>query len=115
MVETVIVPIVLALLTTLVAVYAARKQDKRLAEKQDTDRAAALNDMALELIEPYKNAVAELRQKVHDLECELIKERDKRRELEEVVKLKDERIVELEAEVIKLRSEVEALQRKRRL
>jgi uncharacterized protein HemX len=106
MVETIVVPILLALLTTLAAIYATRQQDKRLAEKQDTERAAALNDMALELIQPYKAEVAELRNKVIALECDL-------RNARELSAAKDKRIVEMQQEIDGLHREVEALKKER--
>jgi peptidoglycan hydrolase CwlO-like protein len=113
MVETIIVPIALALLTTLAAIYATRKQDRRLAEKQETDRAAQLNDMALELIEPYKREVAELRKELELMRCELDNERSKRRQLEQEVNQKNQTIAAMQVEIDDLRGQIEALQRKR--
>jgi len=115
------VTILVALITTFAAVYATRKQDKRTAEKQGTDRAAQLNKMALELIEPYQHALIELRteftklQAKYDvLECDLIKERKKRQELEEINAKKDTTIAAMQVEIDDLRGKIEALQKERR-
>lgn len=104
MVETIIVPIMLALLTTLAAIYATRKQDRRIAEKQETDRAAQLNDMALELIEPYKAEVLALR-------CEIV---NLRKDYEKKLAEKDETIATMQGEIDDLRGQIEALQKGRR-
>lgn len=102
--QEVILPIILALLTTLVTIYGVRKQDRRTAEKQETDRAAALNDMALELIAPYKAEVAELR-------CEILK---LKKEYEDKLAKKDETIAAMQEEIDDLRGQIEALQKGRR-
>jgi len=105
--------VVVALITTMAALYATRKQDKRLADKQEIDRSAQLNDMALELIDPYKREVAELRKEMELLRCELDNERAKRRQLEAEVGEKNRTIAAMQVEIDDLRGQIEALQRKR--
>ena len=98
--------ILVALITSLISLVVFRRQEKRLDRKDETDRAAGLNDMALELIQPYKAEVAELRNKVIALECDL-------RNARQLSQDKDKRITDMQAEIDGLHREVEALQRNR--
>jgi len=86
----------------------------RDARKDKVDNAATVQEMALDLIQPYKDEVDKLREELRMMRCELDNERAKRRELEKIVDLKDGRIAEMQAEIDGLRAEVEALQKGRR-
>jgi len=86
----------------------------RGARKDKVDNAATVQEMALDLIQPYKDEVDKLREELRMMRCELDNERAKRRELEKIVDLKDGRIAEMQAEIDGLRAEVEALQKGRR-
>ena len=104
-----IVPVAVAVIMGLPGVYATI----RGARKDKVDSADTISEAALSLLEPYRKEVAELRTKIEALECELLKEREKRRELEALNLKKDEKITEMQAEIDDLRSQIEALQRKR--
>lgn len=98
--------IAVALITSLVSWRAVRLQERRQSAKDETDRAAAINDMALELLEPYKDQLAEMRGQIaeqkkliEDLRCDVKTERDRRKELEQVVREKDDRIATMQIEL----------------
>lgn len=108
--KEIILPLILACIAALPGLYGLYRQSK----KDKVDNADTISDAALQLLEPYKREVAELRTKIEALECDLLKEREKRRELEALNLQKDTKITEMQAEIDDLRSQVEALQKGRR-
>lgn len=55
-------------LVTLVGVLFARRQNNASANKSDAEAAKIVKDAALELLEPYRQEVRELKEKVDHLE-----------------------------------------------
>lgn len=107
--KEIVLPLILAGIAALPGLYGLYRQSR----KDKVDNADTISDAALALLEPYRKEVAELRAKIENLECELLREREKRRELEALNVQKDAKITEMQAEIDELRSQVEALQRKR--
>ena len=119
--------VLVALITSIVSLLVFRRQEKRQERKDNIDNADTISESAIGLFMPYKQEVADLRAShkietaemkasIKALECDLLRERDKRRELEVLVKeqtatmmQKDQLIVNMQNEITSLRTQVDEL------
>ena len=119
--------ILVALITSIVSLLVFRRQEKRQDRKDNIDNADTISESAIGLFMPYKQEVtdlrtshkietAEMKASIKALEVDILRERDKRRELEIVVRdqlamitQKDQLIINMQNEITSLRLQVDEL------
>lgn len=105
--------IVVAAITSLLSLQAVRVQERRQRARDETDNAEKVSNMAVGLLKPYEDQLAKLQNRLElqdkrieaqdklilDLRCELRNERDRRTDLETLVREKDDRIATMQTEI----------------
>lgn len=103
---TVLGTIVVAAITSLLSLQAVRVQEQRQRDKDETDNAEKVSNMAVKLLAPYEGQLFKMQARleaqdklISDLQCDLKNERDRRMDLEVLVRQKDQRIASMQTEL----------------